>query len=85
MEKILQEIREERERQERLKAAGKFAYTAADKELTNHERLAILAEEFGEVARAICDGDRSNMREELIQVAAVALAWVQGLDAEKAP
>lgn len=82
---VLMEIRKERLRQEDLKAAGKFRFTCADKELTNHERLAILAEEFGEVARAICEGDLANMREELVQVAAVALSWVQGLDAEKAP
>ena len=45
--------------------------------------LAILGEEFGEVARAILqqDGDASgNVRDELIQVAAVAVAWVESRD-----
>ena len=36
----------------------------------------ILAEEVGEVARAVGpDGDDKNLREELIQVAAVATIW----------
>ena len=43
-------------------------------------RLAILTEEVGEVARAICDeqGDE-HMLEELVQVAAVALRWGEDL------
>lgn len=52
--------------------------------------LAILAEEFGEVARAICEAGAekvnnksanwANYREELIQVAAVAVAMVESFD-----
>ncbi len=53
--------------------------------------LPILAEEFGEVARAICEATASKMidvsekhldnyREELVQVAAVAVAMVESLD-----
>ena len=45
--------------------------------------LAILGEEFGEVARAMLqqDGDMSGVvRDELLQVAAVAVAWVESLD-----
>ena len=80
---VLMEIRKERLRQEDLKAAGKFKNTCADPGATN--RLEILGEEFGEVCRALCEDDQANLREELIQVAAVALAWVQGLDAEKVP
>lgn len=36
--------------------------------------LTILGEEFGEVARAILDGEVDNYQTELIQVAAVAVA-----------
>jgi NTP pyrophosphatase (non-canonical NTP hydrolase) len=40
-------------------------------------KLAILAEEFGEVAMAINDGDDVNLLEELIQTAAVCLNWIE--------
>jgi NTP pyrophosphatase (non-canonical NTP hydrolase) len=44
---------------------------------------AILGEEVGEVHRALLkqDGERSgDLRHELVQVAAVAVAWVEALD-----
>lgn len=40
----------------------------------------ILAEEVGEVAQAILDRDLPHTREELIQVAAVAVAIVEAID-----
>lgn len=50
-------------------------------------RLSILTEEVGEVAREINDAtllgevaDRAKLRAELVQVAAVAVAWVAALD-----
>jgi NTP pyrophosphatase (non-canonical NTP hydrolase) len=46
--------------------------------------LTILAEEVGEVAKAILLEDTKNYREELIQVAAVALAAIESLDAQHA-
>lgn len=52
----------------------------------NHEPLmwlAILGEEVGEVNRAVLEGDLANYREELIQVAAVAIAAVEALDRQK--
>lgn len=79
---ILTEVRKERHRQDELKASGKFAYTCQDPQLTSHEKFVILGEEVGEVARGICDGDVANVREELIQVAAICVAWVQCIDAE---
>ena len=44
------------------------------------KRLAILAEEFGEYANAVCDHDVPEQRAELVQVAAVALANVELID-----
>jgi len=41
---------------------------------------AILNEEVGECARALLERDYDGLREELIQVAAVAVAWVESLD-----
>ena len=82
-------IDDERHRQERLKAEGKFTMTCADA-MSNGARLAVLMEEVGEVARAILergiDGEMSNdktgkdLQKELVQVAAVCVAWLEGLD-----
>ena len=40
-------------------------------------KAAVLSEETGEVARAVLDG--KNLRTELVQVAAVAVAWLESL------
>lgn len=42
-------------------------------------KAAILAEECGEVARAVLDKADTSLRTELIQVAAVAVAWLEGM------
>jgi len=39
--------------------------------------LGILAEEFGEVANAILEHDEPNLITEIIQVAAVCVAWLE--------
>lgn len=81
----------ERERHDALKAAGRFPYTIADAEMNDAARLAALVEEVGEVARALQERDRSvhdthriDLRTELVQVAAIATAWVERLDADAA-
>ncbi len=80
-------IRAEMLRQDLLKAEGRFAHHCGDAELSNPERLAVLAEEFGEVARAILEQGKlandvtgADLREELVQVAAVAAKWIEGID-----
>lgn len=47
-------------------------------------KVAVLGEEFGEVARAVLDGDAAGLRTELAQVAAVCVAWLESLEAEEA-
>ncbi len=42
------------------------------------EMLGILTEELGEVARAIIERDDANLTVELVQVAAVVVAWLEG-------
>jgi hypothetical protein len=76
----------ERDRQEQLKAAGRFAHTMADPEMGNLERLACLGEEFGEACGAVVqssglstDRTAANLRTELIHVGAVVIAWLEGL------
>lgn len=69
----------ERERQDELKAAGKFANTCADS-ISNGACLAILVEEVGEIARAMNEWDKNpgQLKKEVTQVAAVAMAWLEG-------
>lgn len=74
-----QDLVRELERQLELKASGKFPYTCEDDGLTDGERLAILVEEVGEVARAMQDHNLDNFREEIIQVAAIAVSWLAGM------
>ena len=42
--------------------------------------IVILGEEFGELCEAILNRERDNIRSEAIQVAAVAVAFVEYLD-----
>ena len=86
LDKILAMVKEERQRQDALKAQGRFKYTCADAEMLNSEKLAVLVEEVGEAARAILnkgnlvtDKGKDDLQCELIQIAAVAVAWVEGL------
>ena len=73
-------VAEERERQEELFRLGHLRWTAAHPECPDEKRLSALVEEVGEVARALHDGESpERLREELIQVAAVAVAWVESL------
>ena len=67
---VLEEVMEERKRQDELWGEQ------------NHDDriwLAILVEEVGEVANDINERSK-KLREELIQVAAVAVSWVESID-----
>lgn len=90
LERVLMDVGSERLRQDVLKERGRFEYTCADNGLTSAEKLACLVEEVGEVAQEVltqegrriaCDtiGTREVLRKELVQVAAVAVAWIEGL------
>jgi glycerol dehydrogenase-like iron-containing ADH family enzyme len=88
---VLEAIRRERFRQEDLKSKGKFAYSCADGGMSNAERLTVLAEELGEVSHEVNEGigtgrviDMKKLRKELIEVAAVACAWIEAIDSKKA-
>jgi NTP pyrophosphatase (non-canonical NTP hydrolase) len=90
---VLDDIHRERARQEELCRKGKFPHTAATDALTMPEKLAVLAEEFGEVAKEVTEAinvrvlrgseltvpQRQALRAELIQVAAVCAAWAESL------
>lgn len=76
---IFAAIAAERSRQERLKEAGKFPFTCADEAPSDDHNLRVLVEEVGEVARACDPANEDDLRSELIQVAAVAVAWLERL------
>jgi hypothetical protein len=91
LERVLTRIGDERVSQDAMKAAGRFQFTCADDGMTDFERFCVLGEEVGEVAREVLtqperrladdtEGSLYGMRKELIQVAAVAAAWVEALD-----
>lgn len=49
--------------------------------------LPVLTEEVGEVARVLCEGEdgltpehKAHLREELVQVAAMTIAWIDAID-----
>jgi NTP pyrophosphatase (non-canonical NTP hydrolase) len=48
---------------------------------TSEAGFRVLGEETGEVAKAINERDRAQARKELVQVAAVAVAMIEALDA----
>tara|TARA_A100001037_G_scaffold79513_1_gene71522 strand:+ start:17249 stop:17485 length:237 start_codon:yes stop_codon:yes gene_type:complete len=74
MEDILELIKDERGRQDEKWGEQ------------NHEPLkwlAILGEEVGEANKAVLDKDMDNLKEELIQVSATALAFIECLERNK--
>lgn len=73
----LETVLAERDRQELLYQQGELQWIASDPECPDDLRLAALMEEVGEVARAYHDRN-DNLTKELTQVAAVALAWLEG-------
>lgn len=82
---IYTDIDHERERQQikwgRAHAWGKGDCSSRDVSLP--AKMAVLTEEVGEVARAILEFDRGGLRDELVQVAAVAIAILEGMDSER--
>lgn len=42
--------------------------------------MTVLGEEYGEACRAVCNGDDENLRDELIQVASVAVKILERLE-----
>jgi NTP pyrophosphatase (non-canonical NTP hydrolase) len=61
------------------KEQGMLEWVASDKDCPDLMRLAALMEEIGEVARHIHDGHNEGVKEELAQVAGIALAWHSAL------
>jgi len=78
LDNVLEDVAKERERQE-----AKWGDQSSNSDLV---WSAVLGEEYGESAQAVLHdtfGGKAagTLREELIQVAAVAVAWIEALDA----
>lgn len=73
-QQVLDEVRVERERQDRKWGSQRTLPLAV--------WHTILSEEVGECAEASLENDRAGLREELVQVAAVAVATIEALDQE---
>jgi NTP pyrophosphatase (non-canonical NTP hydrolase) len=69
----------ERYRQQELRDKRRIPFTCDNASIAPEKKLAVLVEEVGEVASAL-QPDGGNLREELVQVAAVALAWLEALE-----
>jgi NTP pyrophosphatase (non-canonical NTP hydrolase) len=72
---IVEQVIAERERQD-----AKWGGTPGIDRRDDATYAAVLGEEFGEVCQAWLERDVENLRTELVQVAAVAIAWVEELD-----
>lgn len=75
-------IEYERDRQEDLRDKGKFPETCATPGVSNATCLAVLIEEVGEVATELLpNGSVDDLATELVQVAAICVAWLERLEA----
>ena len=90
--KALFDVDEEVRRQDLLAREGRFNGTHILPGGTDLERLAVLAEEFGEVSIEVCKAittdsmvRREGLYEELIQVAAVSVAWAAAIKEGRQP
>lgn len=72
MEDVFELIRAERRRQDAKWGPENRLQTG-----NPDKRMTILTEEHGEVAKAVNEHDREGMLKELVQVAAVAVAWLE--------
>lgn len=77
---VLRMVRIERDRQDTLIAEGVIPHDLALAYVPSGLKLGVLTEELGEVAKALNDQEGSErLREELVQVAACAVAWAESL------
>ncbi len=70
LERLMHKVAAERRRQD--KKWGRFFPGRRD-----DRWLTILTEEVGEAGKAILKGDEENLKEEILQCAAVCLAWLE--------
>lgn len=72
---ILRDVSAERDRQD-----GKWGGVPGEDRRDDPTYAAVLGEEFGEACQAWLERNTTALRDELVQVAAVAVAWIEELD-----
>jgi len=84
---VFERIAKERHRQNTLVAEGKLPWNCCTLSVDPNRKLRVLVEEVGEVAEAIdrleagdCWLNRTHLQDELVHVAAVAVAWLEALE-----
>lgn len=77
---VLAEVAAERRRQDQLLYEEKIPWDCASPSVSMSMKYLVLAEEFGEVARSILEGDTEGLADELVQLAAVAVAIRESLE-----
>jgi hypothetical protein len=84
---VFERIAQERVRQQELLRSGKITFSCSSPIVDDNRKLRVLTEEVGEVAEAIDALENKNdrkrfdhLREELVQVAAVAVAWLEAME-----
>lgn len=80
---IFGDIARERERQQKLKKSGQLPWTCADQKPSDGNKLSVMAKQVGDLATEVLvneDDHRASVRAELVQVAAVAVAWIESID-----
>lgn len=91
-ENVFAAISAERNNQDKYQQAGRFKFTCAQDGLSDSEKMTVLTEEHGEVATEVCElfdkGEcperRARLKKELIQTAAVAVAWLEAIERQEA-
>lgn len=79
---VLEDVSRERDRQAAM-WADPHAWGIGDCSSPDVDlpvKVAVLLEEAGEVARAVLDRDDAHLRTELVQLAAVVVAIIEGID-----
>lgn len=86
---VFEAIARERKRQRELFAAGKHQFTVDSPVISDALKYAVLGEEFGDVGKEINEAAhrsdrtgrrRERLKKELVQTAAVCVAWLESLE-----
>jgi hypothetical protein len=94
--RILHDVSNERDYQDRMFPPMTTRYALPDPNTPDGWKSAVLMEEVGEAAHEVNEmhlhrdsmarqATRLRLRDELIQVAAVAVAWIEALDKRETP
>ena len=82
---IPEAIQRELRRYHRRVTSGRWKWHLGTPGIKDTAKLPILIEEIGEIGTALARRDEENLKEELAQVAALALSWLLAKEEETGP